>query len=96
MCGSVAEQFLAFMSEKTASDRDRMIAFLKYELAGDETGPPLAVFRPMLAAVSRNVVLRNTVYDGANSRPHARTSAHRTGLMRGVEDEVRQVPAIAA
>jgi len=96
MCNTVTEQFLAFLSEKTAGDGDWVIALFKNEPAGDETGPPLAVFRTMLAAISGNVFLGNAVDDRANSRPHARTGAHSAGLVRGVEYEIRQVAAIAA
>src|SRR5688572_2237294 len=38
---SVAEQLLTFLSEKTASHRDGVIALLEDEPAGDETGSPL-------------------------------------------------------
>ena len=57
MCSTVSEQFLAFLSEKTAGDGDWVIALSKNEPAGDETGPPLAVFRTMLAAISGNLSL---------------------------------------
>jgi len=96
MSSPVTEQFLAFFSEKTAGDGDVVIALLEDEPAGDETGSPLIVFRTALAAISGNVFLGNPVNDRANSRPHAGASAHGAGLVRGVEDEVRQVAAIAA
>src|SRR6266850_7757573 len=96
MRGPVSEQFLAFFSEKTAGDGDGVIAFFEDEPAGDETSSPLVVFRTALAAKSGNVFLRNAVDDRANSRPHAGAGAHGTGLVRGVEDEVGQVAAIAA
>ena len=41
MCNTVTEQFLAFLSEKTAGDGDWVIALFKNEPAGDETGPPV-------------------------------------------------------
>src|SRR5271155_2417047 len=96
MCGPVTEQFLAFLSEKTAGDGDAVIALLEDEPAGDQTRSPLVVFRTALAAISVNVFLGNAVDDRANSGPHAGTGAHGTGLVRGIEDEVLQVAAIAA
>ena len=84
------------MSEKTASDGDAVIALLEDEPAGDETSSPLVDFCTALAAISGNVFLGNAVDDCANSRPHAGTGAHGAGLVRGVEDEVGQVAAIAA
>ena len=93
---SVSEQFLAFLSEETAGDWDGVIAFLEDEPARDETGSPLVVFRAALTAKSGNVFLGNAVDDRADSGPHAGTGAHGTGLVRGVEDEVGQVAAIAA
>src|SRR5882672_943474 len=92
----VSEQLLAFLSQKTAGDGDVVIALLEDEPAGDETGSPLVVFRTALSAKSGNIFLRNAVDDRANSRPHAGTGAHGAGLVRGVEDEVGQVAAIAA
>jgi hypothetical protein len=53
----VTEQFLAFLSEKTASDRNAVIALLEDEPAGDEASSPLVVFRAALAAISGNVFL---------------------------------------
>ena len=96
LCGSVSEQFLAFLSEKAARDGNAVIALLEDEPAGDETSSPLIVFRTALAAKSGNVFLGNAVDDRANSRPHAGTGAHGAGLVGGVEDEVGQVAAITA
>jgi hypothetical protein len=96
LCPSVTEQFLAFFSEKTAGDRDGVIAFLEDEPARDKTSSPLILFRPALAAISGNVFLGNAVHDRANPRPHAGTGAHGAGLVCGVEHEVGQVTAIAA
>src|ERR1700680_2702300 len=96
MHGSVTEEFLAFWAEKTAGDGDEVIALLEDEAAGDETGSPLVVFRAALAAISGNIFLGDAVDDRANSRPHAGAGAHRAGLVSRVEDEVRQVAAIAA
>ena len=93
---SITEQFLAFLPEKTAGDGDRMIALLENEPARDQTSSPLVVFRTALAAIGGNVFLGNAVDDRANSRPHARTCTHGTGLMCRVENEVRQIAAIAA
>jgi membrane associated rhomboid family serine protease len=53
-------------------------------------------FRSVLAAISGNVFLGNAVNDRPNSAPYARTGAHGTGSVRGVEDEVGQVASIAA
>ena len=92
----VTKQFLAFLSQKTAGDRDDVIAFLKDQPAWDKTRSPLVVFRAALAAISGDVLLRNAVDHRANSRPHAGTRAHRAGLVRGVQHEVGQVAAIAA
>ncbi len=96
MRSPVTEQFLAYLSKKTAGDGDGVIALFEDEPAGDETSSPLVVFRTALAAISGNVFLGNAVDNRANPSPHAGTSAHGTGLVRGVEDEVRQVAAIAA
>ena len=68
---SVTEQLLAFFSEKTAGERNEVIALLEDELAGDETGSQLVVCRTALAAVSRNVFLGNAVDNRANSRQSA-------------------------
>ena len=92
----VSEQLLAFLSEKTASDGDVVIALLEDEPAGDKARSPLVVFRSALAAKGGNIFLGNAVDDRANSRPHASPGAHGAGLVRGVEDEVRQVAAITA
>jgi len=96
ICRPVTEQFLAFLPEETAGDGDGVITLLKDDPAGDETGPPLAVFRTMLAAISGNVFLGNAIHNRSNSRPHAGTRAHGTRLVSRVEDEIRQVAAIAA
>lgn len=96
MCSPVTKQFLAFFPEKTADDRDRVIALLEDELAGNKTSSPLVVFRTALAPISGNIFLGNAVDDRANSRPHAGARAHGTGFMRGVQDEIGQVAAITA
>ena len=96
LCKPVTEQFLAFLSEKTAGDGNGVIALLEDESARDETSSPLVVFRTAFTAISGNVFLGNTVDDRANSRPHAGTGAHGAGFVRGVEDEVGQVATIAA
>jgi hypothetical protein len=96
ICRPITEQFLAFLPEETAGDGDVVITLPKDDPAGDKTGPPLAVFRTMLSAISGNVFLGNAVHNRSNSRPHASTSAHGTGLVSRVEDEIRQVAAIAA
>jgi hypothetical protein len=57
MCTPVAEQFLAFLSKKTADDGDGVIAFLEHEPAGDETSSPLVVFRAALVTIIGNVFL---------------------------------------
>ena len=87
---------MAFLSEKTAGDGDVVIALLEHEPAGNETSSPLVVFRTALAAVSGDVFLGNAVDDGANSGPHAGAGAHGARLVRGVQDEVGQITAIAA
>jgi len=92
----VTEQFLAFLSKKAADNRDGVIALLEDESAGDKTSSPLVIFGTALATISGNVFLGNPVDDRSNSRPHAGTCTHGTGLVRGIEDEVRQVAAIAA
>ena len=92
----VAEKFLAFLPEETSGDGDVVIALLEDEPTGYQASPPLVVFRSMLAAISGNVFLGNAVDDGPNSGPHARPGAHGTGLVRGVEDKVRQVAPIPA
>lgn len=96
MCSPVTEQFSAFPSKKTSGDRDGVIALLENELAGDKASSPLVIFRTVLAAIGGNVLLGNAVDDRTNSRPHAGTGAHGTGLVRGVEHEVGEVAAIAA
>jgi hypothetical protein len=57
ICRPVTEQFLAFLPEETAGHGDVVITLPKDDPAGYETGPPLAVFRTMLAAISGNVFL---------------------------------------
>jgi len=84
------------LSKKAADNRDGVIALLEDESAGNEAGSPLVFFRPALSAISGDVFLRDSVDDRSNSRPHAGTCTHGTGLVRGIEDEVRQVVAIAA
>jgi len=96
LCSAVTEQCVAFFSEKTASDGDPVVAFLENESAGDEARSPLVVFRAALAAIRGNVLLGDAVNDRADSRPHAGARAHGAGLVRGVEHEVGQVPAITA
>jgi hypothetical protein len=96
LCSPVTEQFGAFLSEKTASDRDAVIALLEYEPAGDEASSPLVVFRAALAAIRGNVFLGDAVDDRANSSPHLGAGAHGAGLVRRVEHEVGQVPTITA
>src|SRR5207302_11287589 len=95
LCASVTEQPLAFFSEKTAGDRDGVIALLENEPAGDKTRSPLIVLGAALATVSVYVFLRNAVDNRANSRPDASTGAHGARLVRGVEEEVGKVAAIA-
>ena len=92
----VTEQFLAFLSQKTIDDGDRVIAFLEDEPARNQASSPLIVVRTALATISGNVFLGNTVDDRAYSGPHAGAGTHGTGLVCGVEDEVGQVAAIAA
>jgi hypothetical protein len=92
----VTEEFLALSPEKTADDRNGVIALLEDIPAGNQTSSPLVFFRAALAAIRSNVFLGNTVDHRANSRPHAGSRAHGTGFVRGVEDEVGQVPAVAA
>ena len=92
----VTEWFLTFVAQKTADDGYRVIAFLENESAGNEAGSPLVFFRPALSSISSDVFLRNSVYDGTNSCPHARTRTHRARFVRGVEHELGQVAAIPA
>ena len=73
-----------------------MIALLEDQSAGDEAGSPLVFFRPARSAISGDVFLRDSVYDGTDSRPDAGTRAHRAGFVRGVEHELGQVAAITA
>jgi hypothetical protein len=96
LSGPVTEQFLAFLSEKTAGDGDAVIALLENEPARNEASSPLVIFCTALAAISGNVFLGDAVDDRANSSPHAGAGAHGAGLMRGVEHEVGQVAAITA
>ena len=72
-----------------------MIALFEDEPAGDKTSSPLIVLGATLAAVSGYVFLGDPVDNCANSRPHASTGAHGARLVRGVEDEIRKVAAIA-
>lgn len=53
----VTEEFLAFLSEKTANDGDGVIALLEDEPARDETSPPLVFFRAAFAAICSDVLL---------------------------------------
>src|ERR1700728_1579231 len=94
--GLVAEKFLAFLAQETAHDRDVVIAFTEYKPAGNEAGSPLVIFGAALASVRGDVFLRNAVDHRANPGPNARTGAHRTRFVRGVEDEVWQITSVAA
>src|ERR1700733_1464607 len=91
----VAEKFLAFLTKKTADDRDVVIALAEYKAAGNEAGSPLVIFRAALASVRGDVFLRNAVNHRANPGPHARAGAHRARFVRGVEDEVWQTTPVA-
>ena len=87
---------MAFFSEKTAGHGDGVIALLEDEFTRDYTSSPLIIFCTALAAIGGDIFLGNAVDDCANSRPHAGTGAHGAGFVRGVENEVGQVAAIAA
>ena len=73
-----------------------MIALLEDQSAGNEARSPLVFFRPALSSISGDVFLRDSVYDGTDSRPHASTRTHCAGFVRGVEHELGQVAAITA
>src|SRR5258708_35730255 len=73
-----------------------VIALLENKLAGDQACPPFIHFVSVLAAVSVNVFLRNSVNDRANFGPHAGAGAHSAGLVRGIKDKVGKVAAITA
>ena len=92
----IPEQLFAFGAEKTTKDGCNVIALLKDESAGNEAGSPLVFFRSALSSISGDVFLRDSVYDGPDSRPHARTRAHCAGFVRGVEHEVGQIATITA
>jgi hypothetical protein len=83
------------LSKKTANYGNGVITLLEDEPTGEETSSPLEVVRTSFAAISCDVFLGNAVDDSPNSRPHAGTGAHGTGLVRGIEDEVGQVTPIA-
>ena len=84
----VAEQLLAFLSQKTADNRDGMIPFFKYEPAGNKAGPPLVFVGAALAAKCIDVFLGDAIYNSADSGPHARARAHCARFVGGIEDEV--------
>src|SRR5437660_11410179 len=94
LCASVAEQPLAFFSEKTAGDRDGVIALLENEPAGDKTRSPLIVLGAALATVSVYVLLRNAVDNRANSRPDDSTGTTGARLGRRATDGGGDVGAI--
>ena len=96
MRSPVAEQLLALLPEKTADNRDAVIALLKDKAAGYETSSPLVVFCSVLVAICGNVLLGDAVDDRADSRPYAGTRTHRTGFVCGVEDKVGEVTTITA
>lgn len=87
--GPITEQLLALLPEKTTDHWNLVMALLKHESAGYETSSPLVVFRAMLPAICGNVLLRDTVDNGADSRPYACTGAHGARFMSRVENEVR-------
>src|SRR5208282_5243082 len=64
--------------------------------AGDQASTPLEFIRSARAAIRGNVFLGNAVNDRANSGPHAGARAHGARLVRRVEHEVRQIPAMPA
>ena len=73
-----------------------MIALFEDELEGNQARSPLVFFRPALSSISGYVFLRDSVYDGTDSRPDAGTRAHRARFVRGVEHELGQVATITA
>src|SRR5260221_8502909 len=93
---AVAKKLLAFVAKEAASDRDNVIALLEDEFARDEAGAPFINFRAALAAVGGDIFLRDAVNHCADSGPHAGAGTHGAGLMRGVQDKVRQIAAVSA
>src|SRR5436305_854231 len=92
----IAEQFLAFPSEETASHGNYVIAFLEHQSAGYQASSPFVIVGAALAPICGNVFLRHAVNDRANPRPYAGAGAHRARLVRRVENKVRQVAAVSA
>src|SRR5580704_8989561 len=96
MRSAVAKQFLALFAEKSAGHGDEVIALLEDQLAGNQTSPPLVVFRAALASIRSDVFLGNPVDNRSNARPHACACAHGAWFVSGVQNEVRQVTAVPA
>ena len=95
-CWPVTEELLAFIAQKTADDGNAVIPFFENVPAGDETSAPFIDFVAVLAAVGVDVFLRNSIDDGADFGPDAGAGAHGAGLVRGIQDKVRQVAAVTA
>src|SRR5215469_2207589 len=73
-----------------------MAAALEDEFAGNQTRAPLVFLRAALFPIGGNILLGNSVDDGADTRPDAGACAHRARLVRGIENEVGQIAAVAA
>src|SRR6202041_2434265 len=93
--GFVTEKLLTFRAQETADYRDAVIALAKNELARNEARSPLVIIRAALASIRRNVFLRDAVNHRANPGPHASAGTHRARLVRRVQNEVGEVPAIS-
>ena len=67
----------------------------KDEFARNETGTPFEFLGSMFLAVGGDIFLGNTEYHRPYFGPDAGTRAHGTRFVRGVQDEIRQIPTIA-
>ena len=78
-----------------AEDGDVAASLFEDVLAGDEAGAPFEFVGAVLFAVGVDIFLGDAVDDGADFGPDAGAGAHGAGFVGGVEDEIREVAAVA-
>src|ERR1035438_8667507 len=60
-CRPIAEQFLAFSSQKTAGHRNNVIALFENQPARNQTSAPLIIIGTALPPKSGDIFLRDTI-----------------------------------
>ena len=85
------------LSAKEASDyRDMVVSLIEDHAARNEAGSPFVEIGAVLAPISVDVFLRDTVDDRADSGPDAGAGTHGARLVRGIEDKIGEVTAVTA